>query len=81
MREHEHEPAGEAEVRREEEGEQAHPGLLLLQGGKEGEGDDAPGDAEAHEGRKPLQRVNLELLFIRLPFIIKLMVYRVERLH
>ena len=63
MKEHEHEPAGEAEVRREEDGEQADPGLPLPQGGEEGGGDDAPGDDEARERTKPPHQVNLELLF------------------
>ena len=48
-------------MRREDEGEQADAGLLLFQGGKEGGGDDATGDGEAHEGTDPPHHFNLEL--------------------
>ena len=49
-------------MRREDEGEQADAGLLLFQGGKEGGGDDATGDGEAHEGTDPTHHFNLELI-------------------
>ena len=59
VEEDEHEPAGEREVRGEEEGEQRDAGPTLAERGEEGDADDAAGDGEARQRRGPTHRVHL----------------------